>query len=170
MMNLPLGLVIEGLVAILLLITIGYCMLLNSRLKRLRADEEGLRATIGELLTATEIAERAIQGLRSTSADCNASLGARLEEAKQVSDSMSGKLHAADAVMQRIGKVASASGLPQEKEPSAVQQVAPAPARSLNPAQTQGGIAATPTPAPNANHRLDDAARALQSRLARIAS
>lgn len=170
MMNLPLGLVIEGLVAILLLITIGYCMLLNSRLKRLRADEEGLRATIGELLTATEIAERAIQGLRSTSADCNTSLGARLEEAKHVSDTLSGKLHAADAVMQRIGKVASASGMPQESESSAVQQGSPAPARSLNPAQTQGGVAAPPAPAPNANHRLDDAARALQSRLARIAS
>jgi hypothetical protein len=168
MMNLPLGLVIEGLVALLLLITIGYCMLLNSRLKRLRADEEGLRATIGELLTATEIAERAIQGLRTTSAECNASLGARLEEAEQVSDALSGKLNAADAVMQRIGKVASASGLAQEKETPSVHPVAPA--RPLNPAQTHGGVAAPATPAPNANHRLDDAARALQSRLARIAS
>lgn len=170
MMNLPLGLVIEGLVAVLLLITIGYCMLLNGRLKRLRADEEGLRATIGELLTATEIAERAIHALRSTSADCNASIGSRLQEAERVSDELSGKLHAADAVMQCIGKVASASGRPQEKDASAVQQVAPAPARPLNPAQTHGGVAAPPAPAPNANHRLDDAARALQSRLARIAS
>lgn len=170
MMNLPLGLVIEGLVAILLLITIGYCMLLNGRLKRLRADEEGLRATIGELLTATEIAERAIQGLRSTSADCNASIGSKLQEAEQMSDELSGKLHAADAVMQRIGKVASASGMAQEKEAPAVQQVSPPPARPLNPAQTQGGVASAPTPAPNANRRLDDAARALQSRLARVAS
>ena len=34
------GLVIESLVAVLLLLTIGYCMLLNRRLKRLRADEQ----------------------------------------------------------------------------------------------------------------------------------
>ena len=33
------GIAIESLVAILLLLTIGYCMLLNSRLKRLKADE-----------------------------------------------------------------------------------------------------------------------------------
>lgn len=170
MMNLPLGLVIEGLVAILLLITIGYCMLLNGRLKRLRADEEGLRATIGELLTATEIAERAIHGLRSTSADCNATIGAQLQEAGRLSNDLAGKLHAADAVMQRIGKMASASGMPQEKETPAVQQVSPPPARPLNPAQTQGGVAPVPNPAPNANRRLDDAARALQSRLARVAS
>ena len=33
------GIVIESLVAALLMLTIGYCMLLNSRLKRLKADE-----------------------------------------------------------------------------------------------------------------------------------
>ncbi|MDO8980158.1 MAG: chemotaxis protein, partial [Afipia sp.] len=53
------GMIIEGLVAALLLLTIGYCMLLNSRLKRLKADEHSLKAVIGELITATEIAERA---------------------------------------------------------------------------------------------------------------
>ena len=47
------GIVIESLVAVLLLLTIGYCMLLNTRLKRLKADEHSLKATIGELITAT---------------------------------------------------------------------------------------------------------------------
>src|SRR5262249_31072843 len=62
-MNHSLGLMIETLVAILLLLTIGYCMLLNKRLKRLKADEHSLKAVIAELITATEIAERAIGGL-----------------------------------------------------------------------------------------------------------
>ena len=57
------GLMIESLVAILLLVTIGYCILLNERLKRLKADEQALKATIAELITATEIAERAVAGL-----------------------------------------------------------------------------------------------------------
>ena len=52
-MSHSLGLVIEGLVAVLLVLTIGYCMLLNKRLKRLKADEQSLKATIGELITAT---------------------------------------------------------------------------------------------------------------------
>ena len=55
---------IEGLVAILLMLTVGYCMLLNRRLKLLKADEQSLRATISELVTATEIAERAVAGLK----------------------------------------------------------------------------------------------------------
>ena len=65
MSTLPIGMIIEGLVAVLLLITIGYCWMLNRRLQRLRADEEVLRATISELMTATEIAERAILGLKN---------------------------------------------------------------------------------------------------------
>ena len=58
------GVAIESLVAILLLMTIGYCMLLNSRLKRLKADEHSLKATIGELITATEIVAWAISVAR----------------------------------------------------------------------------------------------------------
>ena len=52
-MSNALGLAIESLVAILLLLTISYCILLNSRLKRLKADEQALKATISELITAT---------------------------------------------------------------------------------------------------------------------
>ena len=75
------GIVIESLVAVLLLLTIGYCMLLNSRLKRLKADEHSLKATIGELITATEIAERAIGGLKHTVRDVNEHLGDQLTAA-----------------------------------------------------------------------------------------
>ena len=50
--NLPL--LIESLVSILLLLTIGYCILLNKRLKRLRSDEQSLKATISELITVIE--------------------------------------------------------------------------------------------------------------------
>ena len=69
------GIMIEGLVAILLMLTVGYCMLLNRRLKLLKADEQSLRATISELVTATEIAERAIAGLKVTVHECDIGLG-----------------------------------------------------------------------------------------------
>ena len=73
-----LGLAIESLVAVLLLLTIGFCMLLNSRLKKLKADEQTLKGTISELITATEIAERAIAGLKMTVRDCDLNLSERL--------------------------------------------------------------------------------------------
>jgi hypothetical protein len=40
------GMITDGLVAFLLVVTIGYCILLNRRLKLLKADEQSLRATI----------------------------------------------------------------------------------------------------------------------------
>ena len=61
-------------------------MLLNNRLKRLRADEHSLKAVIAELITATEIAERAIGGLKHAVRDVNENLGNQLTSATQMSD------------------------------------------------------------------------------------
>jgi len=60
------GLLVETMVSILLLLTILYCVRLNKQLRLLKADEQSLRATISELVTATEIADRAIGGLKLT--------------------------------------------------------------------------------------------------------
>ena len=75
-MNNGIGMIINGRVAILLVLTIGYCMLLNRRLKLLKSDEHSLRATISELVTATDIAERAIAGLKLTVEECEVDLEA----------------------------------------------------------------------------------------------
>ena len=84
-MNHFLGIAIESLVAVLLMLTVGYCMLLNKRLQRLKADEHSLKAPIGELITATEIAERAIGGLKHTVRDVNEHLGSQITAATQMS-------------------------------------------------------------------------------------
>ena len=81
------GLMIEGLVAVLLLVTIGYCVVLNGRLKRLKADEQALKATISELITATEIAGRAVAGLKATAQEADRTLGERLRAAERLSAS-----------------------------------------------------------------------------------
>ncbi|CAN7333302.1 DUF6468 domain-containing protein [Bradyrhizobium sp. LjRoot220] len=108
-MSHSLGIVIESLVAVLLLLTIGYCMLLNSRLKRLKADEHSLKATIGELITATEIAERAIGGLKHTVRDVNEHLGSQLTAASQMSTHLKGMLAEGDGVIRRLSKIAIAA-------------------------------------------------------------
>ena len=87
-MSHSLGIAIESLVAVLLVITIAYCMLLNKRLKRLKADEHSLKATIAELITATEIAERAIGGLKHTVRDVNENLGTKLTAATEMSEQL----------------------------------------------------------------------------------
>ena len=108
-MNHSLGVAIETLVAILLLLTIGYCMLLNRRLKRLKADEHSLKATIAELITATEIAERAIGGLKHTVRDVNENLGSQLAAATQMSEQLKRQLAEGDHVVRRLSKIAIAA-------------------------------------------------------------
>jgi Domain of unknown function (DUF6468) len=114
-MNHLLGLTIEALVSVLLLVTIGYCMLLNARLKRLRADEHSLKAVIAELVTATEIAERAIGGLKHTVRDVNEHLGDQLASAAQMSDQLKRQLAEGDHVVRRLSKIAIAAR-PQSAE------------------------------------------------------
>jgi hypothetical protein len=113
------GIVIESLVAVLLMVTIGYCMLLNKRLKRLKADEHSLKATIAELITATEIAERAIGGLKHTVRDVNENLGNQLTSAAQMSLQLKKQLAESDNVFRRLSKIAIAARPALEAEPVA---------------------------------------------------
>jgi hypothetical protein len=108
-MSHSLGIVIESLVAALLMLTIGYCMLLNKRLKRLKADEQSLKATIGELITVTEIAERAIGGLKLTVRDVNENLGSQISAATALAEQLKAQLAESDHVVRRLSKIALAA-------------------------------------------------------------
>jgi Domain of unknown function (DUF6468) len=150
-MNPQLGLMIESLVAILLMVTVGYCILLNNRLKRLRADEHSLKAVIAELVTATEIAERAIGGLKHAVRDVNENLGHQLASATQMSEHLRRQLSECDNVVRRLSKIAiaarprqSADAEPaklQPPQPSSAKAVAAA-ARAFSERQRTGGLAA----------------------------
>jgi hypothetical protein len=140
------GIAIESLVAVLLMLTIGYCMLLNARLKRLKADEHSLKATIGELITATEIAERAIGGLKHTVRDVNENLGSQLTAAAQMSAHLKNQLAEGDGVIRRLSRIAAAarpSSEPAEAAPkvSAAKAVAAA-AQAFSDRRRADGLAA----------------------------
>jgi Domain of unknown function (DUF6468) len=93
------GLMIESLVAVLLLVTIGYCVVLNGRLKRLKADEQALKATISELITVTEIAGRAVAGLKATAQEADRTLGERLRAAERLSADLDRQLKGGEAML-----------------------------------------------------------------------
>jgi hypothetical protein len=121
------ALIIESLVAILLMITIGYCVVLNRRLTRLKADEHALKATISELITATEIAERAITGLKLTVRECDQNLGERLRTAERFCADLERQLAAGDQVLDRLARIVSA-GRPDVAASAPVPAAAPASA------------------------------------------
>jgi hypothetical protein len=103
------GFMIESLVAVLLMLTITYCVILNNRLKRLKADEQSLKATIAELITATEIAERAVAGLKMTAHECDDTLGERLRNADQTCAELSRQIKAGDVLIKRLSRILAAA-------------------------------------------------------------
>lgn len=115
------GLVIESLVAVLLAVTIGYCVLLNRRLKGLRRDEAAMRSTVAELLSATEAAAQAVVGLKRNVAEKEAALAARLTEARTLSQALDESVAEGEAIVRRLKAISQAarpvSEGPGRKEP-----------------------------------------------------
>lgn len=126
MFGLTLGILVESAVAILLATTIGYCVILNQRLKRLHADRDALRKTIADLVQATGLANAAVQELKGTALEAETALTARLEEAEKFGLELANHVAAGQQLMDKIAKITSLarSGQPIEErlaEPNKVQ-------------------------------------------------
>ena len=146
------GFLVETMVSILLLLTILYCVRLNRQLRLLKADEQSLRATISELITATEIAERAIGGLKSTMRDGEQTLSERLNRSETISTDIERQLKAGEELLTRLTRIAGAaragdepSGAPDARAVAAAAQAFADRARARMAGQSgglSGGLAA----------------------------
>ena len=112
------GLLIEGLVIVLLIATISYCAILSGRLKRLKSEESALRSTIAELLTATELAERAIRGLKVTANEHQKTLGLRVRDAEKLNSQLLEKLDKGEGLIGRLITITQALSLIHISEPT----------------------------------------------------
>jgi hypothetical protein len=97
------------LVAVLLAATIATAVRLSRRITKLKADEAAMRTTIGELMQATETAERAIAGLRTTLGDCDRTLAERLRTAERYAADLAEQVEAGNQVMSRIAQIVESS-------------------------------------------------------------
>jgi hypothetical protein len=118
-----LGMVIELMVVGLLCVTIGYCILLDRRLRAVRQDEQIMRKTVVELGAATERAERAIDSLRHTLGDCDRTLAERLRVAERYTADLEDQIRSGDDILNRISRIVSTTG---------EHQAAEAPGRGLS--------------------------------------
>ena len=103
------GFLVETMVSILLLLTILYCVRLNKQLRLLKADEQSLRATISELVTATEIADRAISGLKSTMQEGEQTLSGRLQRGEVLAAELDLHLTAGNHLLAQLVRIAGVS-------------------------------------------------------------
>ena len=119
-MNYHFGFAIESMVSVLLLLTILYCVRLNKQLRLLKADEQSLRVTISELITATEIAERAIGGLKQTMREGEQVLSAKLARSEELSGEIEQKMKAAEALLGKLARIAAVGRPSPASEPERI--------------------------------------------------
>jgi hypothetical protein len=100
-----LGLIVEGLVALLLLASIVYSLILNRKLDRLRADQSGMVKLIGELNKATFKADNAIKGLGLTVRQAEGELARRIETGSGLAAELADRLEKAQNVMSQISAI-----------------------------------------------------------------
>ncbi len=104
---LSLGIIVETAVAILLATTIGYCIVLNQRLKKLHSDRDTLRKMIADLVQATSLANAAVHELKTAALEADTVLNGRLEEAEKFGVELANHVTAGQQLMDKIARITS---------------------------------------------------------------
>ena len=104
-----LGMLVEGSVAVLLAVTIGYCAILNQRLKRLHSDRETLAKMVGDLVQATGLANSAVTELKTAALEADAKLNDRLEQAEKFELELSAQVANGAQLIEKIARITAAA-------------------------------------------------------------
>lgn len=121
------GIFVEALVAGLLAVTIGYCVIVNRKLESLRADKSDLRAIIRDLYAATGHAEKAIGALRVNATSLESSLGEQIDRAQKSARRLSLEADRGEALLSKLAVIAK--NYPRDGDARSAPPAAPAPAR-----------------------------------------
>jgi hypothetical protein len=125
MLGMSLGMIVEGSVSVLLAVTIGYCAVLNGRLKRLHSDRETLAKMVTDLVQATTLANAAVMELKTAALEAETKLNERLEEAYTLEDKLAGQVSNGSQLVEKIVRITAAAK--SQQVPAAVPEQKPKP-------------------------------------------
>ena len=129
MLGIGLGMVVEASVAVLLAVTIGYCVILNARLKRLHADRDTLQRIVGDLVQATALANAAVMELKTAALEADTKLVTRLEEAGKFERTLSESVATGSQLIEKIARITAAARTQMQPEAApAKAEARPTPA------------------------------------------
>ncbi|HSZ10602.1 MAG TPA: DUF6468 domain-containing protein [Rhizomicrobium sp.] len=103
-----LTLAVELILMGLLAATLVYCILLERRLAALRAGQDGLKETIGELNEAIAAAGASMRALKAAAGDAATSLDEKLTRAHTLIDELTVITSAGERIAERITNTATA--------------------------------------------------------------
>lgn len=79
---------LDAIVAILLVVTVGYCLVLNRRLTALRGNQSEMQSLLMNFTEATRQAESSISHLKLVSDQVGATLEERVKAARELADEL----------------------------------------------------------------------------------
>ncbi|MBI1263089.1 MAG: hypothetical protein GC184_15330 [Rhizobiales bacterium] len=145
--ELPFDVMLEAIVCVLLLATIGYCAVIDRRLRAMRAGQDGLRVLVHDLNTATERAATAIHRLKETNDVTGRELGERVARARALADELGMMVESGNGIADRLASIdmrrVARTAASQQPQPQPVAGPRQAPAQASRPAaapQTRGGL------------------------------
>ena len=92
----------DAIVALLLIATIGYSIVLNRRLGAVRNDREKFEALVRNLNAASQRAEAAVTNLRVTADDLSRRLEKKVEQARSLSDDLTYMIERGDGIADKL--------------------------------------------------------------------
>ena len=95
-------LILESLVAVLLLVTVAYCYVLNGRLANLRNSQDEMKQLLDDFAVAMAKAETSVSELRQASGEIGADLQERVVDARSLSDELKVMVQSGDDLANRL--------------------------------------------------------------------
>ncbi len=141
--------ILDLVVSVLLIATIGYAWMLNQRLSSLRKNRDDLAKTIAAFNEATLRAESSIPKLRKAAEESGQTLQERVEKAQSLRDDLAFMIERADTMANRLENAVrsarsdsvTAKTAPEARGPAAAQ-ASPLPGPSMPPPRMAGNRAA----------------------------
>ena len=114
-MDLPV--LLDGAVATLLLITIGYCVVLYARLNEVRRSSATMKKLMTEFTSATERAQAGLLSIKATGSELSNALGERIDEARALKGDLVYVTQAAQSLAERLDASIDEQARPIEPAP-----------------------------------------------------
>jgi hypothetical protein len=125
------GLIIDGVVMALLVVTVIYCTKLNLRLKALHTDQDGLKTVIAALDRATDRAQASLAELKTWGASAAGDLKAERERADALLEELKLMVGSADRVANRLAESRGGVAGTEQRAQSAVSIVKESPSGDI---------------------------------------
>jgi hypothetical protein len=128
------SLIVDGALVALVLATLGYCALLEQRLRALKRDQTNLNGTVRAINGAIAAARANLASLRGSTGQCVETLTAHVGTARALADELTLLISVGNGVAESIQE--NTTGVPILPPPE--EQPAPAPIRIELPEKLSG--------------------------------